>query len=142
MGEDALNSPPTHTQERVPCPLPWPRFPLQAKGLSASPHAWVQRRAWLGSSLEVKNYSHSNCTLETRQGEKINEEKLDRKKKRESERLIERDDIKLLTEAGQRGGTPPTTPMHFESCLSSPQIRENCPPYQVPKVGLPIRAVS
>lgn len=39
--------------------------------------------------LEVKNYSHSNCTLETRQGEKINEEILDREK-RESKRLIER----------------------------------------------------
>lgn len=83
--------PPTHPlhtymeRESPPPPVPWPRFPLQAKGLSASPDAWVQRRAWLGSSLEVKNYSHSNCTLETRQGEKINEEKLDRKrKKRES----------------------------------------------------------
>ena len=104
-------TPYTHTRESPVqfLGLDFP-FRLQAKGLAASPDAWVQRRAWLGSYPEVKNYSHSNCTLKTRQGEKINEEKLDRekKKKRESERLIERerDNIKLLTEAGQRGGPP------------------------------------
>lgn len=73
---------PLHTHKREPpCPVPLPRFPLQAKGLSASPDAWVQRKAWLGSSPWRLKISHSNCTLETRQGEKINEEKLDREKK-------------------------------------------------------------
>lgn len=37
--------------------------------------------AWLLPHWRLK-ISHSNCTLETRQGEKINEEKLDREKKK------------------------------------------------------------
>lgn len=82
-GGDALDSAPTHTQERAPWPSPLTEVPpLQAKGLSASPDAWVQRKAWLGSSPWRLKISHSNCTLETRQGEKINEEKLDREKKK------------------------------------------------------------
>lgn len=51
-----------------------------------------KERLGLAPPLEVKNYSHSNCTLETKQGEKkINEEKLDRK--RQKEREIEREMI-------------------------------------------------
>lgn len=88
MGAQALTHP-LHTHKREPPrPVSWPRSPLQAEGLSASPDAWCKERLGLAPPLEVKNYSHSNCTLETRQGEKINEEILDRGKK--SERLIER----------------------------------------------------
>lgn len=107
------------------------------------PGSWVQRTAWLGLAppLEAKHGSHPNCTLESKRGETINEEKLDRKKQkqkdkkraleRESARESERDDIKLLAEAGPRGRIPPPplpfpTPMHFESCPSNPP-REKCP---------------
>ncbi|EAW60635.1 hCG2007189 [Homo sapiens] len=102
-----------------------------------------KERLGLAPPLEVKIYSHSNCTLETKQGEKTNEEKLDREKNtKKRERAIERDDIKLLTEADQRGGPPLYHPMHFASCPFFPHIREKCPHTRAPRVGLPIRAVS
>ena len=87
MGEDALNSPPLHTRKREP--------PAQSLGLGSPSRLRAsllpqmpgcKERLGLAPPLEVKNYSHSNCTLETRHGEKINEEVLDRGKKEKKER--------------------------------------------------------
>lgn len=102
------------------------------------PGSWVQRTAWLGLAppLEAKHGSHPNCTLESKRGETINEEKLDRKKQkqkdkkraleRERARESERDDIKLLAEAGPRGRIPPHPhpsphPCTLRAALPTPQ---------------------
>lgn len=101
-----------YTQERAPTQFLGLGLPSRLRASLLPQMPGCKEPLGLAPPLEVKIYSHSNCTLETKQGEKTNEEKLDREKNtKKRERAIERDDIKLLTEADQRGETPPfTTP--------------------------------
>lgn len=57
-------------------------FPSRLRA-SVSPPPGRKGQLGLGFAppLEVKDDSHPNCTLETKRGEKKNEEKLDREKK-------------------------------------------------------------
>lgn len=68
MGWGKMPSLTPYTQE-IPHPVPWPRFPLQAKGLYFPRCLGAKKQLGLAPPLEVKNDSHPNCTLETKQGE-------------------------------------------------------------------------
>jgi len=83
-------SPYTHTRESPPAQFLDRGSPSRLRASLLPQMPGCKERLGLAPPPWRLKISHSNCTLETRQGEKINEEKLDREKKKKKTLILQR----------------------------------------------------